>query len=407
MNETYGIFKKFANDNHYVSFAKNVSSAHTTKATKATLKRLHDEFGHYSQLVIHNGICYVCFVNNVGGRGDNELLPTIVLTQAVFPLDRVLSDDFDYKKDVKLHRFGGVGDTFAGHKALSSMNNHSMILVGDLIYTTFAFLSENENQWSTFVSVYDTNKKEYVRECEMKLSYKGKVVPFNEDAINNIYGSRLYSRRTQKGVVPFGNRWCEYNGEYYTTINESLIGEVNNGIIIKTKDFETVEFVSFIPENKMGNAETAIYIFDNKLYLACRQLWGTPYLLLSRYDFEAQEWKEPYKIEDGNARPWFFEYRDELYLFNTIEDVGEGRRFSNISKIRTRKGAHNIRNSPVDVVATLFECGHHYSCFVYNDKIYFSCSLTSNNRVHFGELKLKQYSPEKINDKLIELFGEE
>ena len=121
---------------------------------------------------------------------------------------------------------------------------------------------------------------------------------------------------------------------------------------------------------------------------------------------ETGEWKEPYKVEDGNARPWMFEYRGELYLFNTIEEVGEGRRFSNISKIRTCKGAHNDKNVPVDVVATLFECGHHYSCFVYNDRIFFSCSYKGLGVV-FGELKLKQYSPQKINDKLIELFGEE
>lgn len=404
MNETYGIFKKFSNDNHYVSFAKALNSAHTTKATKSTLKVLHDEFGHYSQLVIHNGICYVCFVHNIGGAGDDEYQSTIGLTHAVFSLDRALSDDFDYKKDVVLHRFGSVGDSFAGHKSQSSMNCPSMLLIGDLLYTTVGFLSDIENQWSTFVSVYDTVKKEYVREYEMMLRYKDKIAPFNNDTISDICESEGYSRLTHDMILT-SNRWCEYEGEYYSTFHVGIPGGVNNGIIVKTKDFETVDFVSIIPENPEGQCETAIYIFDKKLYLASRQKWGIPYLLLSRYDLVKGEWKEPYKVEDGNSRPWMFEYREELYLFNTIEEVGSKRRFANISKIRTSRSAHNGKNAPVDVVATLFECGDHHSCFVYDDKIYFSCTLRST--VTFGELKLKQYSPEKINDRLIELFGEE
>lgn len=405
MNETYGIFKKFVNDNHYVSFAKDVSSAHTTKATKATLRRLHDEYGHYSQIVIHKGLCYVCFIHNIGARGDDEYQPTIGLTHAVFSLDRVLSEDFDYKKDVRLHRFGSVSDTFAGHKSKSSMTCPSMLIMGDMLYTTVGFLSEIENQWSMFASVYDTNKKEYVREHQMKLRYKDKVGPFNNDTISDVCEGEGYNRLTQDKMINISNRWCEYEGEYYTAFQVEIPGG-SNGMIIKTKDFETVDFVSIIPENSQGRAETAVYIFDKKLYIAARQPWGTPYLLLSRYDLETKEWKEPYKIEDGNARPWMFEYRNELYLFNTIDEVGERRRFSNISKIRTCEGAHNDKNAPVDVVATLFDCGHHYSCFVYNDRIFFSCSIRGWG-VSFGELKLKQYSPEKINDKLIELFGEE
>ena len=279
MNETYGLFKKFVNDNHYVSFAKDVSSAHTTKATKATLRRLHDEFGHYSQLVIHNGICYVCFVHNIGGTGDNEYQPTIGLTHAIFSLDRVLSDDFDYKKDVKLHRFGSVGDSFAGHKSKSSMNCPSMLLIGDMLYTTVGFLSEVDNQWGLFASEYDTNKKEYVSEYQMKLRHKDKFGPLNIDTVSDICEYEGYCRLPKNEMINTSNRWCEYEGEYYTTFHAEIPG-VSNGIIIKTKDFETVDFVSIIPENSKGRAETAIYIFDKKLYLAARQPWGTPYLLL-------------------------------------------------------------------------------------------------------------------------------
>lgn len=403
MNEMYGIFKKFASDNHYVSLTKAVNSAHTTKATKATLKELHDKRGHYSQLVIHKGICYVAFVHISGEQpGDNEYNPDISLTHAVFPLERALADDFDYNKDVELHRFGSTGDRFAGKTAASSTNSPSLLLVDDMLYTTVVFNNEEEKQWSVFASAYDTTKKEYVDEYEMMLNYKGKIMPFNDDAINNVYACEGF-KTTRPGImILISARWSEYKGEYYTTVKIDV--DANNGIIVKTKDFRTVEFVCVVEGNDNGQCEVASHIFDGKMYVACRQPWTTPYLVFGRYDLEKGVWMEPYKIEDGNSRPWIFEYRGELYLFNTIEEVGSKRRYANISKIRTDKKAHNFKNAPVDVVATLFECGDHHSYFIYGDRIYFSC--TRWGKVNFGELKLKQYSTDKINDRLIELFGE-
>ena len=83
----------------------------------------------------------------------------------------------------------------------------------------------------------------------------------------------------------------------------------NNGVIIKTRDFETVEFVSVVPENETGAAEIGTCIFEDKLYVACRQKWTTPYMLFSRYDLKTGEWKEHYCVQDANSRPWMFIYK--------------------------------------------------------------------------------------------------
>lgn len=404
MKENYGFFKHFINDNHYVSLTKAVSSAHTTKATKKTMRVIHGERGHYSNLIIHNGICYVGFVHiKDSAGGDNEYRSDISLTHARFSLERAESPDFDFNKDVTLHSFGSVGDTFAGVKARSSTNSPCMLVIDDILYTTVVFSNEKEGQWSVFASAYDTRRGEYVDEYEMMLDYKGNLMPFNDDAINHIYEKEGF-KVTRPGImILISTGWSEYCGEYYATAKIDV--DANNGIIVKTRDFRTVEFVAVVDGNENGQCEVASRVFDGKIYVACRQPWTTPYLVFNRYDIDEGVWMEPYKIEDGNSRPWIFEYNGGLYLFNTIEEVGSGRRFANISRIRTDKKAHNRKNAPVDVVATLFECGDHHSYFVYEGRLYFTA--TFRGKVHFGELKLKEYSPEKINDRLIELFGEE
>ena len=45
------------------------------------------------------------------------------------------------------------------------------------------------------------------------------------------------------------------------------------------------------------------------------------------------KWNPHYKIADGNVRPWFFEYKNALYLLNTTQE--RERRYTNISRIRT------------------------------------------------------------------------
>ena len=400
MNEMYGVFKKFANDNHHDAFAKILNSAHVTNETKKTMKRLHDEFGHYSQLAIHKGVCYAAFMHNPGGYNDDSKAQNMGLALAIFDLEKALSDEFDYKKDVKLLRVGGIGTTFAGFKSRSGLTPQSLVLMGGLLYLVLGFESEEEEQWGLFVGVYDTAKQAFIDEYQLKLDYNGLVTPYNYTSMNNIYVKEGYA-----AVAPSQmhvSHWNEYKGEYYTTI----VIDANNesGIIVKTKDFKTIRFVEVVKENEKGSCEVASGVFDGKMYIACRQLWTTPYLIFTRYDLETGAWTDAYKIEDGNSRPMFFVYHDELFLFNTLEEPF-GRRYSNISKVRTIKNAHNGKNAPINTIATLFECGDHHSYFIYNDKIYFTATI--NGRVFFGELKLKEYSPQKVNQKLLDLFKDE
>lgn len=397
MKETYGIFKKFAADNHYSLLTKAVNSAFTTRDTASTMKKLSEENGHGGCIVIKDGICYTTYMAIQKGGSDSPYNSGLTLMFAKFSLERAEAEDFDAKKDVTYHLIGKTGSEFLGHKAVSNLKCPSMYLAGEDIYICFNLQTE-EGYFQMFRIVYSIKTDTFGREKLMKVRYRGKLYDFNDETTNMIYVDKGLPRnmRTQVELVA---QWSEYRGEYYTTY--VLGGHIpNNGLVIKTGDFETVEVVSILPENRNGSAEASSYIFKDKLYVACRQNWTLPYMLIMRYDLEKEMWTEAYQVEDANARPWFFVYKDELYLYNTIE---EGmRRYANISKVRVSDVAHNKKNAPIDTVATIFDCGNTPVMSVYQDRIYMIC--THEHQIWFGELKLKQYSEEAVNNRLMQLF---
>lgn len=400
----YGVFKKFVADNSHDALAKMLNSAYTSAETRKTLRVLHDHIGYYSQLVIHNDRCYVTFINSIDGRSgdDSEYQSNITLTLATFELERALSEDFDYQKDVKLSRFGGIGAKVAGHTARSGLQAPSMLVLGNKLYISFSFDDAEDKKWASYAYEYDLESDTITDEYTMNISYKGEVHPLNIDTINRIYAEEGYNP-VAPCLISFTNSWSEYKGEYYNTMSVGVT-DAQNGMIFKTRDFRTIEFVSMVKGNDNGQCEVISRIHNGKLYMACRQPWTTPYLVFIRYDLETGEFTTPYKIEDGNSRPGFFVYNNEIYLFNTLDEAGSGRHYANISKVRTETAAHNGRNAPVSVAASLYECGNHHCFVIYNGKIYFS--MQKRERINFGELKLKEFSPTKVNQKLLELFGD-
>ena len=400
MNETYGIFKKLASDNHYFSLAKSLNSAYTSKNTVPTLRNLTGECSHGGYLVIHKGICYASFIHNYTERNDDPFSKGLVLELGIFPLERALSEDFDYKKDMELIRFD-KNEELCGHiNATCAFISNSLALIGDNLYITLGCQVDG-GRYPMFTIVYDTNKKVFSPARETEMLYNGKVYPMDDETFSMIYldGGCVHAGN---GHLQATSRWSEYGGYYYSAF---LVdgGINNNGIVVKTRDFHTYEFVSIVPENERGAAEIGTCIYENKLYVACRQRWTSPHMLFSRLNLDTGEWLEPYAIEDGISRPWMFIYKNEVYLYNTLDEGW--RRLANISKVRTDKKAHNEKRSPLDTVATIYGCGSYHCFYVYEDRIFFVASYMGT--VHFGELKLKEYSAEAVNNKLLELFGED
>ena len=195
------------------------------------------------------------------------------------------------------------------------------------------------------------------------------------------------------------SEWSEYKGEYYAT--GITIDGPNNGFVVKTSDFKIMQLVDVVPFNDMGASEIASYIFKGKLFVACRQLESIPYMYIGFMDLEKREWKQFYKIPDGNSRPWFFEHNGDLYLLNTIEEMY--RRYTNISRVRVTDGQWDFFNDfmPIEVMATIKDCGCYFATAQHNGDIYFVCT---QNTESFGKLSLDFYDPDTVNRKLLQLF---
>ena len=399
MDELYGLFKKNAADNHFVSLSKALNSAYATKHTSKAMKKIEKYCSHGSNMQIKDGVCYLSYVRNTNAFNDDEFSPYLELVLRTFRLDAALSDNFNIDRDSSLFLIGKIGTELLGERALTCPKGNSMQIIGDELNICTSFLTE-DGRYKLFSIVFDTKTKTSTRQSKIKLRYSGKLYDMNDETINMIYKS-VGKEPTDESILETVSPWNEYRGEYYSTF--VIAGQVSNGgVVVKTRDFETMELVSVIPNNDNGCAEAISIIYDGKLFVACRQKWTLPYMLLMRYDIDDGIWHEPYRIEDANARPWMFIHKNELYLYNTID---EGfRQYSNISKIRTSNQAHNGKNHPIDTIATLYDCGA-YSCIrSIGERLFFASS--KDGYVHFGELFLKEYSPTSVNDVLLSLLGD-
>jgi len=398
--DNYGFYKYAASENHFASLTKALNSAKTTFETQKTLKRITKSdicYAHMGQLIIKDGVCYATFIQNPGNDGEEQTSSTSGVVLAVFELEDALKDTFDPERDIAFYPVGSKGDFCAGYKASSIFKDNSMCLVGEDLYVCFSFITEDEIS-HIFQKTFNIKKKEWVNETKVKLLYNGEEWDFSDEIINRIYIDNGVKPRA-KGLIELVSAWSEYKGEFYAT--GLTIGGANHGLIVKTNDFQTMEFVDIIPFNDMGTAEIASYIYNGKLYVACRQDYGIPYLYMGSLDLKSKKWNPHYKVADGNVRPWFFEYKNELYLMNTVEE--RERRYTNISRVRTWDTPQAFFNKycPIDTIATIKNCGSYFATAEYNGDIYF---ISSYNTESFGKLCLNLYDEDEVNEKLISLF---
>ena len=346
---------------------------------------------------IKDGVCYLSYVRNTKEFNDDEFSPYLELVLRVFALEDALSDDFDAERDSELFLIGKIGTDFLGERATTCPKGNAMQFLGDELYICTSFCNE-DGRYKLIRIVFDTKTKTFTKPVMIKLRYNGELYDMDDAIINRIYED-FGVGCTEGSVLEIVSPFSEYRGEYYSTF---VIGSPtpNSGVAVKTCDFEIFDLVSVIPNNEKGSAEAISRIYDGKLFVAARQSWTLPYMLLMRYDIDEGVWHAPYRIEDANARPWIFEYKNELYLYNTID---EGFRvYSNISKIRTSKKAHNGKNNPIDTIATLFDCGAYACLCPLGERIFLASS--KDGHVHFGELCIKEYSPKAVNDRLLALL---
>lgn len=151
-----------------------------------------------------------------------------------------------------------------------------MCLVGNLLHICFSFITDDGNS-HIFRKTFDISGKTWVDEAKVILMYSGKEYDFSDASLNEIYRDKGFAPRAE-GLIEMVSAWSQYQNEYYAT--GLAIEHPNNGFVVKTRDFRIMELVDIIPFNDMGMAEIASYIFMDRLFVACRQDYGIPYIYL-------------------------------------------------------------------------------------------------------------------------------
>lgn len=398
--DNYSLFKHVCSDNAYSSLCKTLNSAYCSFETQKTIKRITKEeicYAHMGQLVIKDGICYTTFLQNPGEDGEDHDSMTNGVVLAIFDLDRIMSEDFEVNCDISFFLIGSKGDTCAGYTAKSIFKDNSMCLKGDLLHICFSFITEDDDS-HIFSKTFDIKSRKWVSESKVQLRYNGELFDFSDSTMNKIYKENNLEPRAN-GLIELVSAWNEYKGEYYAT--GLTIEQPNNGLIVKTSDFNIMEFVAVVPFNDMGTAEIASYIYKDRLYVACRQDYAIPYLYLGALDLKTMKWEQHHKIADGNSRPWFFEYKNQLYLMHTVEETIRG--YTNISLVRTWETDFAFFNEyhPIDTMATIKNCGFYFATAEYNGEIYF---VATKDTLSFGKLCLKFYDEDEVNKKLLNIL---
>ena len=398
--ETYGIFKYLCTEHAYGSLTKTLNSIHCTEETLKSLKPIIKKgviYGHMGQLVINDGIAYVTFLQNTGSDGEVHTSNTSSVVLSIFNVEKAMSDNFDPETDIDVYPLGSKGDSCAGYDSIEIFKDNSMCLVGDILYICFSFMSADRIS-RVFCKQFNIKTKEWVGENKVDLLYKGQTMDFSDASLNVIYEDNGLLPRASN-LIEMVSAWSEYNGEYYATGVTG--GGPANGFVVKTKDFRTMDFVDPLAFNDMGTAEVSSIIYHGKLYLACRQHYGLPYLYLTSLNLETMTWEECYKVQDGNSRPWFFIYKDELYLWNTVSEAS--RIYANISRIRTMDHKYRFYNEqhPIETLATLKNCGRYFATAPHNGDIYY---VAAAEPFAFGKLCLDFFDEDEVNKKLYEMF---
>lgn len=399
--ENYGIFKHLCTENAYTSLTKTLNSTFITTETQKTIKRItksNIQYAHMGQLVIKDGICYATFIQNPGDDGEEHDSSTSGIILAVFSLEQAMSENFDAEKDIVYYPIGGKGDICAGYKAKSIFKDNSMCLIGKQLYICFSFITEDDTS-HIFCKTFDISTNSWIRESKIVLRYKNQDYDFSDTSLNIIYRDKGLEPRAL-GLIELVSAWSEYNGEYYAT--GITIETPNNGFVVKTSDFCTMELVDVIPFNDMGTAEVASYVYKDRLFVACRQDYGIPYIYLGALNLKTMLWEEYSKIPDGNSRPWFFEYKGELYLLHTVEEME--RRYTNVSSVRVLDSSYKFyfEQHPIEVMATIKNCGFYYATAEYKGEIYY---IATKDTESFGKLCLRFFDEDEVNQKLLNLFA--
>lgn len=167
-----------------------------------------------------------------------------------------------------------------------------------------------------------------------------------------------------------GETWF-YTGAYSGYMN----------CVIKSRDFETWEYVSTPDFPNNSHWENAVYVLNDKVYYFVRQK-ECEQGFLTVYDLQEHTWAKPVLIADTQSRSDFFMYQEKLYLIHAPKD----RNGFGIVRINTE----DIALSEVVLVADMKDSLFYPFTTVIGDDVWISYTI-SRKHIRLSKFSAKTF----------------
>ena len=358
-------------------FAAEIFNSHITdfEKTKKVCDRLNitdnpDSMVHVSTFLYFDNMIYMTYY---ASNETDEENPEHIRARLVYcPVDDVENKTF---LDIQ-----AVGDECGGTKI-------------DRVYDTILMKKDDKTLYILWTASADGNYYRLYRTFDIKTKTLGEV-SVNKlkvgDVVNDFSATGIVSAFSENelgiknmfsdiGIMQkISSR--EENGEtyYYTG---AYSGDLN--FLVKSKDFETWEFVSQPDFPNLSQWENAVYVYNDKCYYFSRQTTATKYGFLTYYDLNEEKWAKPVLIEDCQSRSDFLMYDGELYLVFAPID----REHIGLARVDT----DNLENTSLVFIANMHSsCFYPFIQYTNDGKVGFSYTV-NRKHIRLSKFDLRKY----------------
>lgn len=346
-------------------------------------------FGHEGQIQIVDGIVYSVFLQNTVSSEDlySSTSKIVLASFSISDYNNKLVDS-----NIKHYELGKLGDIICEGYTAKSTGWDPNILVdkhdSNILHIYAMFITNETENAIEFHRTFNISES-ILSDWELCTLDGSEFSYESVNKVNKDHGLLSLSDYNKGAIIEMVSGFTEYDGYFYNAvmIAAGKGRNSNNGLIVRTNDYINFNTFLTMPFNYNGASETSVKVYDNRLYVACRQYPGIPFLLISSYDFVKRKWGKVTKIRDGNVRPWIFTYKGKLYLLNTIKRIG--RAYSALSTLTL-----NNEEVIVEEICVIENVGWYFATYEFDDKLYFVCK---KDKEYFGELPINTQEAYSIN----------
>ena len=343
------------------------------------------EYGHQSMTVLKNGKGYTIFTANNVTMKEYDC----------HTFTRFAVYDIDEPEKARFYTVAAMGEngniTIDGVASLASLVDNGE----NIVCHCYGFV---DGVITEFRRIFDIETETFGELEVCKILHEGRTYDFTNKTIFELFGAKygLTDVYSEIGIGPY----FRYNDEWYTW---AYTGSSRFcGILFKTRDFLTFEFVMIPDESRGTKCEIIPYLYKDWMFVAFRRDYNFQRLEIVKYDMKTLLPLESIVLRDTAMRPYFYEYKGRLFLLHSpyarmntsIVELSAERRFLNSKPVASIENFHICTPCPV----------------VYNDELYltFSSRQGSHSQIFISHFSPEMsYSEEQISSAFLKLLDNE